>query len=176
MKLPITENFLWDLYNILEKLDEAYLSFPFRYKSPKESSSPELLQLRRKYERKQFSKLISYLKKKGFIRIKELEGKEAVILTSKGKEKILRIKNKFISPLKKKREDGKWIMVAFDISEKKRGLRNYFREKLIEFGFQKFQQSIWISPYDMLREVQEVARNLGIEKGVRIFLIKEKEI
>jgi len=176
MRLPITEKFLWDFYNVLEKLDEAYLRFPFRYRSLKESSSPELLQLRRKYERRQFSKLISYLKRKGLIRIKELEEKQALILTPKGKEKILKIKNKFIFPSKKKRKDGKWIMVAFDISERKRSLRNYFREKLIEFGFLKFQQSIWICPYDVLKEVQELARNLGIEKEVRIFLIEEQEI
>jgi len=177
MKLPITEKFLWDLYNVLEKLDEVYLGFPFRYRSLKESSSPELLQLRRKYERRQFSKLISYLKRKGLIRIKELEEKQALILTPKGKEKILKIKNKFILSLpKKKRKDGKWTMVAFDISEKKKGVRDYFRGKLIELGFQNFQKSIWISPYDILKEIQEIIRNLAIEKNVKIFLIEETEI
>jgi len=176
MKLPVTEKFLWDLYNLLEKADNAYLHFPLRYKSLKESSSPELIQLQKKYERRQFSKLISYLKRKGLIRIRELEERRAIILTPKGRGEILKVKNKFLLPSKKKRNDGKWIMVAFDINEKQRSLRNYFREKLIEFGFQKFQQSIWISPYDVLKEIQEIARNLGIEKGVRIFLIEEKEI
>jgi phenylacetic acid degradation operon negative regulatory protein len=67
-------------------------------------------------------------------------------------------------------------MVAFDIPEKKKIIRNYFRRKLIEFGFWQFQKSIWICAYDVLKEIKEIMENLQIEKFVRIFLIEEKEI
>ncbi|PIP24905.1 MAG: CRISPR-associated endonuclease Cas2 [Candidatus Nealsonbacteria bacterium CG23_combo_of_CG06-09_8_20_14_all_36_12] len=181
MKLLINEKFLWDLYNLIEKVDDAYAQTPFPLRTMKEVFCPDLYELRRKYEKKQgrknFSKLISYLKRRGLIRIKELEEKKGLLITQKGKDKILKIRNKLLLSFpKKKRKDGKWLMVAFDIPEKRKGIRNYFREKLIEFGFQNFQKSIWISPFDVLKEVQEIIRNLGVEKNVRIFLIEETQI
>jgi CRISPR-associated endonuclease Cas2 len=181
MKLPITDKFLWDLYNLIEKFDDIYAKSPFPYRTMKEVLYPDLYELRRKYEmrqqRKNFAKLLSYLKKKGLIKIKDLEEKKALIITPKGKEKILRIRNEFLASLpKKRRKDGKWIMVAFDIPEKRKTIRNYLREKLVELGFQKLQKSIWISPYDVLKEVQEIVTNLSIEKNVKFFIIEEAEI
>ncbi|MDI6591431.1 MAG: hypothetical protein QME61_00590 [Patescibacteria group bacterium] len=181
MKLPITDQFLWDLYNLIEGIKDLQPTLSIQPITMKKAVCPDLYELRRIYEKKQrrkdFSKLVSYLKKKGWIKIKELQEKKALILTPKGKEKILKVRNKLLLSLpRNKRKDGKWIMVAFDIPEKKKIIRNYFREKLIELGFQNFQKSIWTSPFDVLKEIQEIIQNLGIEKNVKIFLIEETEI
>ncbi|MCD6528416.1 CRISPR-associated endonuclease Cas2 [bacterium] len=177
MKIQLTEKFLWDLYNLIERIEDAPFSQPI---TMRRAIYPDFYRLKRIYEKKQrrknFSKLISYFKKRGLIKIKELEEKKALIITPKGKEKILKIRNKFIVSLpKKRRKDGKWVMVAFDISEKKKRTRDYFRERLIDLSFQKLQKSIWICPYDILKEVKEIARNLRIETNVRIFLVEETE-
>lgn len=181
MKLANTEKFLWDLYNFIEKVEDSYARTPFPLRTIKEAFYPDLYQLRREYEkrarRKDFTKLISYLKKKGLLKVKKLKEKKALIVTSKGEEKILKIRNKLIMSVpKKKRKDGKWIMVAFDIPEKRKGTRNYFRGKLEELGFQKFQKSIWITPFDVLKEIKEMIQNLRMEKNVKIFLVEETEL
>jgi predicted transcriptional regulator len=173
MKLPITEKFLWTLYNIIETLDR--LHEPFAPRTMKEAFYPELYKRKRewgrKMDRKNFAKLIHYLKKKGWIRVKELEGKKAVILTSEGLEKVFKIKHKFLK--KEKRKDKKWLMVIFDIPEKKKKIREIFREYLKNLGYQKFQKSIWICPYEVLKETQELIRKYSLERYVRILLVEE---
>jgi len=177
MKLPFTEKFLWDLYLLLEELDEVYQLFSGP-KTWRDVFCPELAQLRRKYERergrRKFGYLISYLKRKGYIKIKNLEGKEGVLITKRGAEKILKISLKLKD--KKRRPDKKWIMVIFDIPEKKKSLRNILRERLQIMGYQKLQRSIWICPYDFLKETEQVIRQYALDPYVQIFLIKEIKI
>lgn len=67
-------------------------------------------------------------------------------------------------------------MVIFDIPEKKRKLRDFFREVLKNLGFKFLQKSIWVCPYDMLNKVQKIIQKSDLEKQVRIFLIEEVEI
>jgi hypothetical protein len=107
MNLPITDKFLWSLYNFLEQIDKTFDLFAPR--TMKEAWFPDLYKLRLSIERKktrwQFGQLIYYLKKKGYIKIKNLEQKQAVLITKKGAEKILKIKLKLTK--RKKRADGK---------------------------------------------------------------------
>jgi len=176
LKLPITDQFLWDLYNFIQELDRTFDLFAPR--TMKEAVFPELLRLKREHERKkakrQFSQLIYYLKKKGYIRIKNLEQKQGVILTKKGKEKVLKVKFKIKE--KKRRKDGKFEMIIFDIPEKKRHLRNLLREALHLLGYQMLQQSVWVCPYEVLEETEEIVRKYSLDPYVRIFLIEEIEI
>lgn len=180
LKLPITEEFLWDLYTIVEGLDEIYSTLFPQPLTMKRAVYPEFYEIKRIFEkkrrRKDFSKLISYLKRKGWIKVKEIKERKVLLLMPLGREKVLKIRKRFSIHLsKKKRKDGKLLMAAFDIPEKKKGIRNYFRGKLIELGFQQFQKSIWISPYDTLKELKEIIENLQIDEFVKIFLIEEKE-
>ncbi len=176
IKLPITEKFLWAIYNAIEELDKLHQSFGLR--TMKEAFYPDLYRFRREWERKmdrkRFARLIYYLKKRGWIRIPELEGKKGIILTRKGMEKTLRIKYKVAE--KKKRKDGKWQMVIFDIPEKLKKVRESFRNDLKMLGYQKLQKSIWVCPYDVLEETQELIKKYSIEKFVRLLLIEEVEI
>lgn len=181
LRLPFTEELLWDLYNFMEGIENMVPDFLSQPLTMRKAACPDVFGFRRAYEkkrkRKDFAKLISYLKRKNLIKIEGPKEKKAIVLTSKGKEKVLRIRRKiFLSLPKKKRKDGKWIMIAFDILEQKRKIRDYFREKLLELGFQMLQKSIWVCPYDILDELREIIRNLGIERNVKIFLIEEAEV
>lgn len=174
MKLPLTDEFLWKIYKFVENLDRASESI-IPPRTIKELVWPELLRLKRegvrKSERKRFAKLIYYLKQKGWIKIANLETKKGLILTPQGVEKVLKIKSKMLE--KKKRKDEKWQMVIFDIPEKKRHLRDILREYLHILGYQMFQKSIWISPYDTLKETEEILRKYNLDPYVKLFLIEE---
>ncbi len=73
-----------------------------------------------------------------------------------------------------KERDGVWKMVIFDIPEKKRQVRNVIRAKLVSLGFQRWQNSIWISPYTMAPEIEEELNELAKHYFIR--LIKTTDI
>ena len=67
-------------------------------------------------------------------------------------------------------------MVIFDIPEKKRKIRDLFRKNLLVLGYQRLQKSIWVCPYDVFKETEELIRDYLIDFYVRIFLIEEIEL
>lgn len=73
-----------------------------------------------------------------------------------------------------KERDGVWKLVIFDIPEKKRQVRNVIRAKLVSLGFQKWQNSIWISPYTLAPEIEEELNELAKHYFIR--LIKTTDI
>jgi phenylacetic acid degradation operon negative regulatory protein len=117
------------------------------------------------------------LKKKGYVQSASLKEKRGILLTQKGKRKALKTKLLLeSSPGLKRRKDGKYSMVIFDIPEKKRRLRDEFRNILLSLGFRQFQKSVWISPFDIQKQLEEAIRIYDLEDYVRIFLIEEIEI
>ena len=173
MKLPLTDKFLWNLYKFIENIDRAYdLVAP---RTMKDVIYPEFFKFKREWGRKEdrrkFAQLIYYLKKKGYIKIKNLENKKAIILTRKGLGKMWKIKYKISE--RKKRKDGKLQMIIFDIPEKKRAFRDILREYLYLLGYKMLQRSVWVSPYDVLEETREILRKYNLDPYVKLFLIEK---
>ena len=173
MKLPLTDQFLLDIYTFLEKVGDTYRSLVPR--TMKEVLYPELFKMRKEYARKrdrrQFGQFLHYLKKKGYIQIKKLEHKRGVLLTPQGVARALEVKR--VLKGKQKRPDGKWQMIIFDIPEKRRGARDSFRIALIDLGYEKLQESVWVSPYDVAEETEKVTRDHNLDSYIRTFLIEE---
>jgi len=67
-------------------------------------------------------------------------------------------------------------MVIFDIPERKRDLRDIFRENLQLLGYRMLQQSVWVCPFDVLKETEGVIRQYELDDYIRLFLIEELEI
>ena len=70
--------------------------------------------------------------------------------------------------------DGVWKLVIFDIPEKQKKVRTVLRAKLKQLHFQKWQNSIWVSPYALDQEIEEEFNQLAKHYFVR--LIKTQEI
>lgn len=66
--------------------------------------------------------------------------------------------------------DGLWRMVVFDIKEKNRKTRQLLRMKLLELGFGKLQQSIYISPYNLAEDVFEYVQLHKLEQQVYVLV------
>jgi DNA-binding transcriptional regulator PaaX len=165
---------LWDLYKCIEETNRAYdLLAPPR--SLYQYVYRDRIRLRREYERqnakKTFSRFVRYLQEQGYIKVKALEGAKGIVLTVKGAERVLRVKRKVKE--KKKRKDGKWIMIIFDIPEKRKQAREYLRAALADLGYQKLQQSVWVCPYDVYNETEEAVRSYRIIPCVKLFFIEE---
>jgi DNA-binding transcriptional regulator PaaX len=176
MKLPLTDQFLLSVYNFIEKADKTYDIFAPR--SLREAVCPDLLTVRRGYGRKQdrrkFSQLISYLKRKGYIAIKNFEQKKAVMLTRKGAAKVLRIQ--FKSGKRQLRKDEKWQMIIFDVPETKKIFREILRNALRELGYQRLQDSVWVCPYEVEKETEWILSNYLLDSYVKTFVVEEVDV
>ena len=175
MKLAITDKFLWDIYTILEQsTDVAKFMLnphPGKWKRLYGIQNPIFEKYRKEKGRKEFSKLLYYLKVNNYITVKSLEGKTAVMLTKEGLGKVL--KASFVAEGKKKRKDGKWIMLTFDIPQKYKKSRQLLRGVLHSLEYKMFQQSIWVTPYDVSEKTEKLLQFYSLEKFVKIFLIEE---
>lgn len=64
--------------------------------------------------------------------------------------------------------DGKFRIVAFDIPEQKRIIRNLFRRNLKKWGFKHLQKSVWISKKDVFDKLEFYIKDVGIEEWVMV--------
>jgi len=113
--------------------------------------------------------LSNYIKMK---RDKEDKGKFKISLTKKGALEYIKYK---IEKEKKKKWDGKWRIIIFDILENKRRIRDLLRNRLRWYGFKELQKSAWVFPYDIKKEIEEILEicNVNIVGDIR-FLTVEK--
>ena len=63
--------------------------------------------------------------------------------------------------------DGKWMILVFDIPEKRKKERRYLRCELVASGFLRMQKSVWITPHaidktfiDRLNTIGKLGRNI----------------
>ncbi|MFA6136434.1 MAG: hypothetical protein WC705_03740 [Candidatus Paceibacterota bacterium] len=133
-----------------------------RYVSNKQSH------LKIPFKTTQLSQAIYYLKKRKLIRIYNKNGKTSIVLTEKGEKKKLEYDLELISIPKQKIWDEKWRIVMFDIPEKNKSQREYFRDKLKEIGFLQFQESVWIYPYPCKDEINFISESLYISPYINL--------
>lgn len=78
-------------------------------------------------------------------------------------------------PVRQRRWDGKWRVVAFDISERQRGLRDKIRSELKETGFVCVQQSMWVYPFPCEEFVVMLKSNAHVGKRMLYMVVEELE-
>jgi len=190
MRIRVTEKFLWYLYRLARKKDdimsELWSSKWHGFKDPLEMIFPDIWgmrdylweqykkQNRDKARKKRFYRMINYFKIKGYLNVKDLKNRKAVIITPKGMERVLETELKFGK--KEKRRDKKWQMIFFDIPEKRRRDRDRLRKYLRYLGYKKLQQSIWVCPNNVLRATQQIIKNYKLDRFIRLLLVEEVKI
>ena len=120
---------------------------------------------------KKFYNLMHRLRKDGLITKK----KSSWAITKKGKQKLDGLKERkevFIPRKKYLIEEGKELnIIIFDIPEEQRRKRDWLRETLIQLGFSKLQQSVWISKNKLPEELLKDLQTFHILEYVEIFSI-----
>ncbi len=175
MKLSITDKFLWDMYSVLEKAENVS-DFVLSNKYKKASilmggQNPFFEKYRKDMGKRRFNKLVSYLKKKNYIKAKNLENKKAFMITKDGLSKAL--KASFAAGDKRKRKDSKWVMMIFDIPEKHRTSRNLLGSILYNLGYKLLQQSVWVTPYDVSEKTEQLLQLHSLDHYVKMFVIEK---
>ena len=175
-KPKVTEEFLWQLHEFLEGLEDVYSTFALR--SWRDAINPEWRKLRLAYEKKRrtrsFVQFLSYLKKRGYIKTPTGQSVGALQLTKKGKQKALegRKKGSALIP----RKDGKMILLMYDIPKSKQYVRKAFRNELELLDYQMLQKSVWVSNKDVLEETERVVLEYDLFPNVNIFIIEKVKV
>ena len=123
-------------------------------------------------------KLLSKLKKEGFIREQSENDKKLLFITKKGEEKISQIKDaqaKFLFPRDKyaSQEGNVFIIIVFDIPEREKKKREWLREVLKNLKFSRVQRSVWIGKIKIPKEFLDDLSKLRLLDFVHIFEIKK---
>lgn len=173
MRVFITDEFLRDLYIFLQEagntIDSLFV-YPTMRNSLPGLKNPVFEKYRKEKGMKKFNKLVYYLKRKGYIKSKNLQSKQGLIITKEGIDRAIKASFKLN---RERRPDGKWVMVIFDIPDKSKNKRLILRSALLNLGFKVFQKSVWISPYNISEKIENFAQTNGLEDFLRIFLIEE---
>jgi len=104
--------------------------------------------MKSKYRKYSFNKSLAKLKNTGLIVFEKTKKGNFARLTSKGETKLRQLELNDYQIKKPKRWDGKWRILAFDIKEERKSVRNKIRHTLRQIGFIRLQDSVWIYPYD----------------------------
>ncbi len=76
---------------------------------------------------------------------------------------------------KNKKWDGKWRVLIFDIPEKIRFVRDHIRIALLNIGFMRLQDSVWIYPYDCEDLITLLKADMEVGKDVLYMIVEELE-
>jgi DNA-binding transcriptional regulator PaaX len=87
-------------------------------------------------------------------------------LTEKGQEELMRLKMSDFTNIVRKKWDGKWRILTFDIPESRRKTRDNIRQTLHSIGFYRLQNSVWIYPYDCEDYINLLKSDLKIGKDL----------
>lgn len=110
------------------------------------------------------------LVKKGFL--SEKDGK--LRLTPRGLSTLAILEAQY-STKRPSRWDGRWRVLAFDVPEYRKGIRDKIRRTLVHIGFVRLQDSVWAYPYDCEDLIVLLKADLKIGKDVLYMIVDEIE-
>lgn len=123
-------------------------------------------------KKRDYYRTLDRLKKRGLIK----KSSDTFRLTRKGEKEAffahLDTQALLYKPRKRK-WDGQWRMIIFDIPEKKRKYRDYLRQMLKTLGFKELQKSIWVTPYPIPDFLKELLWEEKMKHFTRFITIKE---
>lgn len=113
--------------------------------------------------------VLSRMARKGWFTTKR-EGRHAFYqLTPRGRKLLEEGRERIYHPSWDEPWDGRWVLAAYSIPEAKRELRDRLRDRLGWLGFGSIGNGLWISPHDVVAEVEELATALGIVDHLECF-------
>lgn len=90
---------------------------------------------------------VARLEQAGLVTVSGYGSERKVGITAKGKKELERMEFENYTIPEQAFWDGKWRVLMFDVSERRRRTRNQLRRLLEGAGFVRLQDSVWVSPY-----------------------------
>ena len=118
--------------------------------------------------------VLGRLAEKGLVVFIEKGGKRYARITEKG-QRMLQMGSEWETIAKKRKWDGRWRVVIFDIPERRRSVRVRLRRFMQEYGFVRLQDSVWIYPYDCEDLIALAKANFRIGADVLYMIVERLE-
>ena len=94
---------------------------------------------------------------------------DSVKITKKGRKKLLRFD---LEQMKLKRKtDGKWRLIIYDISNLRKPQRELLREMLKKLQFLSLQESVYLTPFICEEEIEYLRQIFGIDREVQVLKV-----
>ena len=120
------------------------------------------------YPRRSVYKSAQRLKQYGYVKSSVKGGKVVFELTEAAKKQLAAFERLSLKHHSAVRWDKRWRLVSFDIPETQHKYRDILRWKLKRLGLEKFQQSIWLSPYPLEDDFHQIIAAGGLQDCVLI--------
>ena len=121
------------------------------------------------YKRQSVYNTFSRLQKQGYLRKERRAGKKAVYkLPTVVRKELEAFERLTLKHRSSANWDRRWRLVSFDIPETQHKYRDILRWKLKRLGLEKFQQSIWLTPYPLEDDFQQIIAEGGLQDCVFI--------
>ena len=112
------------------------------------------------------------LEKQKLVEIKEKAGKQIVVITDRGRNKILQYSINEMTIKKPDIWDGRWWVVSYDLPEKFRRLRLILQRYFLNWNFYPLHESVYLHAYSCKDEVTFLKEYLGIGEYVKVFDVR----
>lgn len=158
--LGITKTILAILYELGNGTVKAFFPHPYSHLFCSHNSSRD------------YYRTTHRLKEKGWISKKS----DTFRLTKEGEKEAFFAyldAQKLMYQPKKRKWDGQWRMIIFDVPEKKRKYRDYLRQMLKTLGFKELQKSTWVTPHPIPDFLKELLWEERMKHFTRFITIKE---
>lgn len=107
---------------------------------------------------------LGMLQRRGYITVVQRQKDRYVHITKQGRNCLFDASLRMVLP--KRRRDGRWRIVCFDIPETKRRRRILFQTCLRDAGFFRLQRSMYVTPYPCEKEISEIKGVLRLTKEI----------
>ena len=130
--------------------------------------------LNKDYFPSEVKRVTDRLERQGLVSRRETVGGTEFVITNKGKTQVLKYRLAEMKP-KRGKWDGKWRVVFFDIDDIHKRKRDDLRAFLEQMGFKKYQESVYLTPFDYEGEVEYLRELLEIPHEVKIGVLEKIE-
>lgn len=123
----------------------------------------------KKYNKWRLKQVLRRLHKQKMVEVKEEKGEQIVILTDKGRRKLLKYElNKM--ELQKPKWDGYWRIIIYDIFTNKKSERYLFHKMLKKLEFLQIQRSVYLTPYPCRDEIEYLRQICRV--GTEVYILQ----
>jgi len=126
--------------------------------------------------RYQYRTAFGRLAAQGHIVFEKRNDKQYARITESGRKALAFEQEKAkLKNVNKKRWNGRWRVVIFDVPEKRRKTRDRLREIMERTGFARLQDSVWVFPYDCEDFIALLKAELKIGAAVLYMVVEQIE-
>jgi CRISPR/Cas system-associated endoribonuclease Cas2 len=136
----------------------------------------KLPSVKRAQLRYQYRTALGRLAAQGYVVFERRDGKQYARITDSGKKELEFEQEKAkLNTTKKRRWNGRWRVIIFDIPERRRRTRDRLRNLMQETGFVRLQDSVWVFPYDCEDFITLVKAELKIGSAILYMVVEHIE-